>query len=110
MGAGVIRVSMALAEAGGILPTGKPSSVMVVRTSGVAEATAIRIDVSKVWSAGDLSQDLTLEPYDVIFVPTSVIGKIDGFVDLFFNRIAPAQLFYLRGYDIANKGPLTQYE
>ncbi len=110
VGAGVIRVSMALAEAGGILPTGKPSSVMVVRTSGVAEATAIRIDVSKLWSAGDLSQDLILEPYDVVFVPTSVIGKVDGFVDLFFNRIAPAQLFYLRGYDIANKRPLRQYE
>jgi polysaccharide export outer membrane protein len=109
-GAGVIRVSMALAEAGGILPTGKPSSVMVVRTSGVAEATAIRIDVAKVWSGRDMSQDLTLEPYDVVFVPTSVIGKVDGFVDLFFNKIAPAQLFYLRGYDIANKEPLRQYE
>ncbi len=110
MGAGIIRVSMALAEAGGILPTGKPSSVMVVRTSGVAEATAIRIDVSKVWSAGDLSQDLTLEPYDVVFVPTSVIGKVDGFVDLFFTRIAPAQLFYLRGYDILDRKPLRFYE
>ena len=110
MSAGVIRVSMALAEAGGILPSGRPSSVMVVRTSGVAEATAIRIDVAKVWSGRDLSQDLTLEPYDVVFVPKSVIGKVDGFVDLFFNKIAPAQLFYLRGYDIANKRPLRQYE
>ena len=109
-GAGVIRVSMAIAEAGGILPSGRPGSVMVVRTSGVAEATAIRIDVAKVWSGADLSQDLVLEPYDVVFVPKSVIGKVDGFVDLFFNKIAPAQLFYLRGYDIANKRPLRQYE
>jgi len=103
-------VSMALAQAGGILPTGRPSSVMVVRTSGVAEAMAIKVDVGEVWSGRDMSQDLTLEPYDVVFVPTSVIGKVDGFVDLFFNRIAPAQLFYLRGYDIVNKGPLKQYE
>ena len=109
-GAGTIRVSMALAQAGGILPTGRPSSVMVVRTSGVAEAMAIKVDVGEVWSGRDMSQDLTLEPYDVVFVPTSVIGKVDGFVDLFFNRIAPAQLFYLRGYDIVNKGPLKQYE
>jgi len=109
-GAGVIRVSMALAEAGGVLPSGKPSSVMVVRTSGVAEATAIRIDVSKVWSGADPSQDLVLEPYDVVFVPKSAIGKVDGFVDLFFSKIAPAQLFYLRGYDIAAKNPLRLYE
>ena len=32
------------------------------------------------------------------------------FVDLFFNRIAPAQLFYLRGYDIAKNKPLRVYE
>ena len=109
-GAGTIRVSMALAEAGGILLSGRPSSVMVVRTSGVAEATAIRVDVSEVWSGGDLSQDLILEPYDVVYVPTSVIGKVDGFVELFFNKIAPAQLFYLRGYDMATKSPLRLYE
>ena len=108
--AGAIRVSMALAQAGGILPSGQPSSVMVVRTTGVTEATAIKVDVAGVLSGRDLSQDLTLEPFDVVFVPQSIIGKVDEFVELFFNRIAPAQIFYLRGYNIANKGPLTQYE
>ncbi len=107
---GAIRLSMALAQAGGILPSGQPSSVMVIRTTGVAEATAIKIDIAQVLSGRDLSQDLILEPYDVVFVPQSVIGKIDEFVDLFFNKIAPAQLFYLRGYDILNRGPLRLYE
>ncbi len=107
---GTIRLSMALAQAGGILSSGQPSSVMVVRTTGVPEATAIKIDIAQVLSGSDLSQDLVLEPYDVVFVPQSVIGKIDEFVDLFFNQIAPAQLFYLRGYDILNKEPLRYYE
>lgn len=106
---GMMTVSMALAEAGGMLSSGKPSSVMVVRTTGVPEAVAIRVDVSKVLSGGDLSQDLPLEPYDVVFVPKSVIGKVGEFVDLFFTSIAPAQLFYLRGYDIAKKKPLSLY-
>jgi hypothetical protein len=35
-------------------------------------------------------------------VPTSLIGKVDDFVEMFFLKIAPAQLFYLRGYDIMN--------
>ena len=106
---GMMTVSMALAEAGGMLSSGKPSSVMVVRTTGVPEAVAIKVDVSKVLSGGDLSQDLPLEPYDVVFVPKSVIGKVGEFVDLFFTSIAPAQLFYLRGYDIAKKKPLSLY-
>ncbi|MCK4409771.1 MAG: SLBB domain-containing protein, partial [Candidatus Eisenbacteria sp.] len=107
---GTIRVSMALAAAGGIESTGKPSSVIVVRTTDVPEATAIKVDVSKVLSGRDLSQDLILEPYDVVFVPRSVIGKVDEFVELFFSRIAPAQLFYLRGYDIAARKPLSLYQ
>lgn len=109
-GAGVISLSMALAEAGGMLSSGKPSSVMVVRTSGVPEAVAIKVDVSKFLSGRDLSQDLPLEPYDVVFVPKSVIGKVNEFVDLFFTSIAPAQLFYLRGYDIANRGTAIFYQ
>ncbi|MFH1866380.1 MAG: hypothetical protein ABIK85_10900, partial [Candidatus Eisenbacteria bacterium] len=98
------------AEAGGMLSSGKPSSVMVVRTSGVPEAVAIKVDVSKFLSGRDLSQDLPLEPYDVVFVPKSVIGKVNEFVDLFFTSIAPAQLFYLRGYDIANRGTAIFYQ
>jgi protein involved in polysaccharide export with SLBB domain len=109
-GADVISLSMALAEAGGMLSSGKPSSVMVVRTSGVAEAVAIKVDVSKFLSGRDLSQDLPLEPYDIVFVPKSVIGKVNEFVDLFFTSIAPAQLFYLRGYDIAKRRPLNLYQ
>lgn len=109
-GVGAISVSMALAEAGGMLSTGKPSSIMVVRTSGVEEAVAIKVDVSKVLSGEDLTYDLALEPYDVVFVPKSAIGKVGEFVDLFFTQIAPAQLFYLRGYDIANRKPLSVYQ
>ena len=107
---GVITVSMALAQAGGLLSSGKTSSVMVVRTTGVPEAVAIQVDVTKALSGRDLSHDLPLEPYDVVFVPKSVIGRVNEFVDVFFNQIAPAQLFYLRGYDIAKRRPLNLYQ
>ena len=107
---GSVSVAMALAEAGGLLATGKPSSVMVVRTTGVEEAIAIKVDVSKVLTGRDLSNDLPLVSNDVVYVPKSVIGQVDEFVDLFFNRIAPAQLFYLRGYDIAKNKPLKVYQ
>ncbi len=107
---GAIRLSMALAQAGGILSSGSPSSVMIVRTTGVPEATAIKVDIAQVLSGSDPSQDLVLEPYDVVFVPQSVIGKVGEFVDLFFNKIAPAQLFYLRGYDMINRGSVRYYQ
>ncbi len=99
---GELTVTRAIASAGGLLSTGRPSSVMVIRTSGVAEPEAYKIDVSKVLSGRDMSVDMVLAPNDVVYVPKSVIGQVGEFVDLFFNNIAPAQIFYLRGWEIAN--------
>jgi len=75
---------------------------MVVRTEGVEEPTAYKIDLASALSAKDLTQDMALLPNDVVYVPRSVIGDIGGFVSLFFDRIIPAQLFYLHGYDMAH--------
>jgi polysaccharide export outer membrane protein len=95
-----LTVTSALASAGGILETGKTSSVMVVRTDGVDEPVAYRVDVRDVLSGRDLSSDMALRPNDVVYVPKSFIGDVGTFVRLFFANIAPAQLFYLRGYEM----------
>jgi len=97
-----LTVTRALSEAGGLLPSGKPSSVMIVRTHGVTEPTALRVDVTDVLSGRDLMEDVALQPNDVVYVPKSIIGKVGGFVETFFSQIAPAQLFYLRGYNMLN--------
>ena len=95
-----MTVSMALAATGGLRSTGKPSSIMVVRTYGVPEPVAFKVDMSKVFSGEDLTQDIPLVSNDVVYVPRSVIGDVGEFVQLFFTNIAPAQVFYLRGYDM----------
>lgn len=100
--AGDLTISAALAEAGGILKSGKPSSVMVVRTRGVTEPIAFKVDVTKVLSGRALGKDVVLLPNDVVYVPKSVIGKLDDFVSLFFEQIAPAELFYLYGYQMVH--------
>jgi polysaccharide export outer membrane protein len=107
---GRISAAMAIAGAGGLLSTGKPSSVVIVRSVGVPEATAIPVDMKEVLSGRDLAQDVELVPYDIVYVPKSAIGKVAEFVDLFFAKLAPAQLFYLRGYDIAKRRPISLYQ
>lgn len=101
---GEMTVTRAVAAAGGILSSGRASSVMIVRTAGAQEPVAFRVDVTKVLSGRDFSDDIVLAPNDVVYVPKSVIGKVNEFVDLFFDNIAPAQLFYLRGYNMAHLG------
>lgn len=97
-----LTVSRAVASAGGLLPSAQPASVMVVRTEGLDEPAAYRVDLASVLSAGDLAQDLELVPNDVVYVPKSFIGNVGQFVTLFFDSIIPAQLFYLHGYDMAH--------
>jgi len=99
---GGMTVTAALAEAGGVEASGRPSSVMVVRTTGVEQPLAFKVDITKVLSGRDMSQDVMLRDNDVVYVPKSVIGQVDEFVELFFTRIAPLQLSYLRGYDMTH--------
>ncbi len=99
---GEMTVTRAIASAGGLLSTGRPSSVMVIRTTGVAEPEAFKVDVTDVLNGTNMLGDMVLAPNDVVYVPKSVIGKVGEFVDLFFDNIAPAQIFYLRGWEMAN--------
>jgi len=99
---GELTVTRALAAAGGLLSTGSPGSVMVVRTTGVSEPEAHKVDVGDILSGRDMSGDMVLMPNDVVYVPKSAIGKVGEFVDLFIENIAPAQSFFLRGWTIAH--------
>jgi protein involved in polysaccharide export with SLBB domain len=98
-----MTVTGALSEAGGLLPSGKPSSVMVVRTAGFDEPVAYQVNMDHIFTASDLSEDMAVANNDVIYVPKSLIGKVNEFVYLFFEQIAPAQLFWLRGYEMARR-------
>ena len=96
-----MTVTGALSQAGGLLPSGKPSSVMLVRTVGVEEPTAYRVNMDDIFTAADFSGDMTVVRNDVDYVPKSFIGKIDEFVYLFFDQTLPLMQFWLYGYEIA---------
>jgi protein involved in polysaccharide export with SLBB domain len=105
-----MSVTGALAQAGGIRSSGKRSSIMVVRTAGLPEPTAFKVNVDKVFSGVDLSENALVVGNDVVYVPKSVIGQVDEFVDLFVTKIMPAELFYLHGYEIAKRTNLNLWD
>ena len=45
---------------------------------------------------------LLLEPYDVVYVPKSVIAEVGEFVDSYINRIVPRNLGFQYIYGIQN--------
>jgi hypothetical protein len=50
---------------------------------------AANIDLGKVIDGTDLSQDIYLMPYDIVYVPKSNIARVNKFVDEYINRVVP---------------------
>lgn len=81
---------MALFEAGGFRDTAQKSQVVILRDTGVGRTRIHTLDAREVL-AGSVP-DLTLQPYDVIFVPMSVIARVNLAVEQYVKRMLPFNL------------------
>lgn len=90
-----MTILRAIAAAGGPKETAKMNSVLLIRHGEMGvEATRINVDL------GELTQnpqsDLTIQPYDMIYVPRSFIADVDLFISKFYNVILPPIDLYTR--------------
>lgn len=86
-----ITVREAVTIAGGLKPSGRESQVVLFRRD--ASGTAVRtIDMRRIFE-GRLDDDLPLEPGDMLYVPRSVLAKIERFIPL------PSLGFFVRPWD-----------
>jgi protein involved in polysaccharide export with SLBB domain len=102
-----MSVIQALAQAGGLKPSGKAGNVVVLRRTGADEARFMTVDVADALKNKPGGSDMALRPFDIVYVPRSFIGDVNVFVDQYFRQnIAPFTL-YLEGwnaFNIAQKG------
>lgn len=74
-------VSEALAIAGGETQNAKSSQVLLFRRlPGGAMVEVRKLDIKKMLKKGNLTEDMLLQPGDLIFVPQSTISKIARFL------------------------------
>lgn len=78
---GGVNVLDAISLAGGWKNSAVLNSVMVVRKAFTDAPEAHRLDVYALVKKGDFSQNLMLEPGDIIYVPKSFIANIGGFIE-----------------------------
>jgi polysaccharide biosynthesis/export protein len=84
----------AILAAGGFKDTAEMRSVLVLRGIGQPEFRAIKVDLMKPFLSKRLvKNDLRLQPNDVIYVPKTMIAKVDQFVDQYMNKIVPSKFF-----------------
>jgi polysaccharide export outer membrane protein len=90
-GQGVYRVTgkrtilEAIALAGGFTTNAVPSSTLLIR-GGMQNPKVTKLDLNQAIMQADMSQNVTLQPEDIVFVPKKVISNFNWFVN---NVISP---------------------
>lgn len=85
-------VLQSIAAAGGLLDTARLNEVIVIRRGPGSEPLVIPVDLEKALDGSDMSQDLVLMPYDLVYVPKSPIGNINVWVDQYISGVLPSEL------------------
>jgi len=96
-----------LARAGGLLNSAKTNNILVVSRNKERKPVGRLIDLDKILGEGNIGNDIMLKQYDVVYVPKSVIAKVDLFVDQYINQLIP-RIFRVNlsfGYDIHREVP-----
>lgn len=87
----------ALTAAGGIAATGAADSVILVRADGPGKRIVRRLSLED----GDmLVNDVTLGPFDIVYVPRTGVADVGAFVNANVNAIIPRALSFTAFYNI----------
>lgn len=84
-------LSQALFEAGGVPGTAAMESILVLRHRPDANYV-LKADLNRIVHGE--APDVPLEPFDVIFVPETIITKVDRAVDQFVNALVPRSVSF----------------
>ena len=82
----------AVYAAGGFLETAQRSNVVLVRKDEQGSRISRAVDVRAVASGKDASQDVPLQPYDMVFVPRSGITNVNLWVQQYIRDNLPVNL------------------
>jgi polysaccharide export outer membrane protein len=81
----------AVSEAGGITIKGNRNKVVLIRR--MPDGTAAKRFI-KLYERGEITRDAlaNMQPFDVVLVPESAIGRTDRWVDQYLRQLSPANL------------------
>jgi protein involved in polysaccharide export with SLBB domain len=68
--------------AGGIRESGKANQVILIHPINDTDATTRLINLKKIMFKGDISEDASVQPGDIIIVPKTKLAKVEPYVKL----------------------------
>ncbi|MGC8490779.1 MAG: polysaccharide biosynthesis/export family protein [Syntrophobacteraceae bacterium] len=72
--------------AGGFTPIARENEVIVLRQGPNNKPFEISLNIKKAMKGEDFSQNVYLQPYDMVLVPKSNIGEVDQWVDQYVGK------------------------
>ncbi len=89
---GPMTVSHAIAQSGGFGMDARKNEVVVIRQNPAGRPFVTVVDMLQVQRGIDMTMDINLMPYDMVFVPKSPIGEVDKWVDQYIRKLLPFPL------------------
>ncbi|MCK4304845.1 MAG: polysaccharide export protein [Candidatus Eisenbacteria sp.] len=100
----------AVGAAAGPLPSGKMSTVIILRRSGPSDMDVYRVNLKAAMDGSVTTRDFFLQPYDVVYVPRTIIAEVNLFVDQFVRKNLVAFTAYIEGWKTFHLGDWRSYE
>ena len=95
---GFVTVLQAISQAGGMKETARTSQVVIIRRSEDNKPLVSSLNLNKVIDGTDMSQDIALKPFDIVYVPRSAISNVNVWVDQYVRRNLPISISSGFGY------------
>ncbi|MEF7613756.1 polysaccharide biosynthesis/export family protein [Aquincola sp. MAHUQ-54] len=99
---GPLTALQAVMAAEGFRETAQPREVVLMRRGERGERQMVKLDLDAALAGGDLSQDVLLQPYDVVVVPRSGIANLNLWIDQYVRRNLPISVGF--SYSINRDG------
>ena len=95
---GPLTVLQSISRAGGFKDTARIQEVIVIRRKADLKPQVITINLEKAVNGTDISQDIILNPYDIVYVPKSSIANLNQWVDQYIRKNIPIPFSF--GYSL----------
>ncbi len=90
----------AITERGGFILSSEKRKVVVIKWAEDGTYAATQLDLREVLETGDSTQDLALEPNDMVYVPPTGIANATSWVQQYITDLLPVRAPTLRGPDV----------
>ncbi len=95
---GYTTVMHAISQAGGMKDTARAGEVVIIRRGEFNKPLAFKVNLEKVIDGTGMSQDIALQPSDIVYVPRSAIANVNVWLDQYIRKNIPIPISTGLGY------------